>query len=113
MTISLFGVEQRVRAQCMARAPRSIALTRPQRTPIETGPDCRPVRVRRSHGRVAHALLHVSMPFSDSFGLETSPHRGVDLRWRRRETLMLRWAIGFFLVAILAALLGFAGIAGD
>ena len=26
---------------------------------------------------------------------------------------MLRWAIGFFLVAIVAALLGFGGIAGD
>jgi uncharacterized membrane protein YtjA (UPF0391 family) len=30
-----------------------------------------------------------------------------------KETLMLRWAIGFFLVAILAAFLGFGGIAGD
>jgi len=26
---------------------------------------------------------------------------------------MLRWAIGFFLIAILAAALGFGGIAGD
>jgi uncharacterized membrane protein YtjA (UPF0391 family) len=30
-----------------------------------------------------------------------------------RENLMLRWAIGFFVVAILAAFLGFGGIAGD
>ena len=29
----------------------------------------------------------------------------------RQEVMMLRWAIGFFVIALIAALLGFAGIA--
>jgi len=39
--------------------------------------------------------------------------RSVGFRGGERRPLMLRWAIGFFLVAILAAVLGFGGIAGD
>jgi uncharacterized membrane protein YtjA (UPF0391 family) len=31
--------------------------------------------------------------------------------WNTKEVVMLRWSVGFFLVAILAALLGFSGIA--
>jgi len=33
------------------------------------------------------------------------------LNWKHKEVVMLRWALGFFIVALLAALLGFSGIA--
>jgi len=33
------------------------------------------------------------------------------LFWFCKEAAMLRWAIGFFVVALIAALLGFGGIA--
>ena len=33
------------------------------------------------------------------------------LNWKQKEVVMLRWALGFFIVALLAALLGFSGIA--
>jgi uncharacterized membrane protein YtjA (UPF0391 family) len=33
------------------------------------------------------------------------------LNRNRNEVVMLRWALGFFIVALLAALLGFSGIA--
>ncbi len=36
---------------------------------------------------------------------------GKILNRKRKEVTMLRWALGFFIVALLAALLGFSGIA--
>lgn len=33
------------------------------------------------------------------------------LNRKRKEVVMLRWALGFFVVALLAAVLGFSGIA--
>jgi uncharacterized membrane protein YtjA (UPF0391 family) len=33
------------------------------------------------------------------------------LNSKRKEVVMLRWALGFFVVALLAAVLGFSGIA--
>lgn len=33
------------------------------------------------------------------------------LNWKQKEVVMLRWALGFFIVALVAALLGFSGIA--
>jgi uncharacterized membrane protein YtjA (UPF0391 family) len=36
--------------------------------------------------------------------------RGI-LKRKRKEVVMLRWALGFFIVALIAAVLGFTGIA--
>ena len=33
------------------------------------------------------------------------------LNWKHEEVAMLRWALGFFIVALVAAVLGFSGIA--
>jgi uncharacterized membrane protein YtjA (UPF0391 family) len=33
------------------------------------------------------------------------------LKGKEKEVMMLRWALGFFIVALLAAVLGFSGIA--
>lgn len=38
-------------------------------------------------------------------------HRAVKIQPGLKEVGMLRWAIGFFIVALIAALLGFGGLA--
>jgi uncharacterized membrane protein YtjA (UPF0391 family) len=53
------------------------------------------------------------VPPERSLGNRRRTQASYKVRWRRREILMLRWAVGFFLVAIVAAMLGFGGIAGD
>jgi uncharacterized membrane protein YtjA (UPF0391 family) len=41
----------------------------------------------------------------------TLPDSGPTTNWKRQEVEMLRWALGFFIVALIAAVLGFSGIA--
>jgi uncharacterized membrane protein YtjA (UPF0391 family) len=45
-------------------------------------------------------------------GKQKAPFQGAENSTRKRkEVAMLRWSLAFFMVAILAALLGFSGIA--
>jgi|HubBroStandDraft_6_1064221.scaffolds.fasta_scaffold02714_13 uncharacterized membrane protein YtjA (UPF0391 family) len=50
---------------------------------------------------------------SQKTGLKHKPESRLreTLNRKRKEVVMLRWALGFFIVAILAGLLGFSGIA--
>ena len=48
-----------------------------------------------------------------SLVVDAAQDAGLTFDGGERESSMLRWAIAFFVVAILAAALGFGGIAGD
>jgi uncharacterized membrane protein YtjA (UPF0391 family) len=50
--------------------------------------------------------------FSKAGLKQKSPIQGLEIPHReRKEVVMLRWALGFFVVALIAAVLGFTGIA--
>jgi uncharacterized membrane protein YtjA (UPF0391 family) len=51
------------------------------------------------------------VPESGTEAISPFPDPGKILNRKHKEDVMLRWALGFFVVALLAALLGFSGIA--
>jgi uncharacterized membrane protein YtjA (UPF0391 family) len=53
-------------------------------------------------------------PITIQLQLRVSPRAGTapDERYEQRRQVMLQWAIVFFVIALIAAFLGFGGIAG-
>jgi len=55
-----------------------------------------------------HSVLSLGTPSGKS---EATSHGLCDARPRREEGQMLQWALAFFIIAVVAAIFGFGGIA--
>jgi uncharacterized membrane protein YtjA (UPF0391 family) len=65
-------------------------------------------RVRAVWKEDPRRVIYVPAKAKSGLDFTLSARHSVSLSW---EVTMLRWALGFFVVALIAALLGFGGIA--